>query len=76
MAGDPAFTALLLGLGLDEFSMTASSIPQVKKIIRELRMEDCRALAEKVLQGVSSVKNKLLLKSWMKTIRKPKEIKK
>ena len=32
MAGDTLATAILLGLGLDEFSMSASSIPQVKKI--------------------------------------------
>jgi phosphotransferase system enzyme I (PtsI) len=67
MAGDPAYTAVLLGMGLDEFSMTASSIPQVKKIIRELRMEDCRALAEEILQGYSSAKNTKLLKTWMES---------
>ena len=32
LASDPVATMILLGLGLDEFSMTASSIPLIKKI--------------------------------------------
>ncbi len=36
MAGDPRYTALLLGLGLREFSMVASSIPRVKQRIRTM----------------------------------------
>jgi phosphotransferase system enzyme I (PtsI) len=65
MAGDPSVTALLLGLGLDEFSMTASVIPEVKKIIRNVSMEDCRILAGKVLEGWSWKENSSLVKSWM-----------
>ena len=57
----PYYTALLLGLGLDEFSMSAPSIPHVKKIIRSLSIEDCRALAGEVLQGLSATQNALLL---------------
>ncbi|OQY35178.1 MAG: phosphoenolpyruvate--protein phosphotransferase [Spirochaetaceae bacterium 4572_59] len=34
MAGDPIATVILLGLGLDEFSMSAFSLPEIKKIIR------------------------------------------
>lgn len=49
MAGDPMATLILLGLGMDEFSMSASSIPQVKKIIRSVSYEDARAIAEKAL---------------------------
>jgi phosphotransferase system enzyme I (PtsI) len=65
MAGDPGCTALLLGLGLDEFSMTAQAIPQVKRIVRELSMEDCRKLAEEVLRGSSWKRNAALAESWM-----------
>ena len=36
VAGDPAYTALLVGLGLRELSMTAAAIPRVKQRIREL----------------------------------------
>lgn len=49
MAGDPMATLILLGLGMDEFSMSASSIPQVKKIIRSVSYEDAKAIAEKAL---------------------------
>ena len=49
MAGDPLATLILLGLGLDEFSMSASSIPQVKKIIRSVSYEDAKAIAEAAL---------------------------
>ncbi|MDR0411278.1 MAG: phosphoenolpyruvate--protein phosphotransferase [Treponema sp.] len=48
LAGDASATALLLGMGLDEFSMAASSIPRIKKVIRTVSMKDCRILAEKV----------------------------
>ncbi|MDR1466454.1 MAG: phosphoenolpyruvate--protein phosphotransferase [Treponema sp.] len=61
LAGDTSATALLLGMGLDEFSMTALSIPRVKKIIRAVSMKDCRILAEKVRECKSyqEVKNVL-----------------
>ena len=36
MAGDPRYSALLLGLGIHELSMTPGSIPRVKKRIREM----------------------------------------
>ena len=39
MAGDPAATALLLGLGIDELSMSTPRIPEVKAVIRELQAE-------------------------------------
>jgi phosphotransferase system enzyme I (PtsI) len=53
MAGDPAVTPLLLGLGLDEFSMNAPAIPPVKRVIRASTLKDCRALAEKALACAS-----------------------
>jgi phosphotransferase system enzyme I (PtsI) len=65
MAGNRAVTVLLLGLGLDEFSMAASSIPLVKRIIREVNASDCRQLAEELLKGVSFMANDALLKGWM-----------
>lgn len=49
LAGDPKATTVLLGLGLDEFSMSASQIPLVKRVIRKTSVEKCRALAKKVL---------------------------
>lgn len=51
MAGDPEATKILLGLGLDVFSMSASSIPLVKDVIRNTTMEEARALAERALMN-------------------------
>jgi phosphotransferase system enzyme I (PtsI) len=50
LAGDPLATALLLGLGLDEFSMSAFSIPEVKKIIRSVSMAEAEELVGTVME--------------------------
>jgi phosphotransferase system enzyme I (PtsI) len=65
LAGDPAAAALLLGLGLDEFSMAAAAIPLVKRIIRSTDMEDFRALAEKALASSSYRHVASLAEAWM-----------
>ncbi|MDR3161015.1 MAG: phosphoenolpyruvate--protein phosphotransferase [Spirochaetaceae bacterium] len=65
LAGDTAATALLLGLGLDEFSMTAASIPLVKRIIRGAALENCRALTEEALQCSSYHQVSALVEAWM-----------
>ncbi|MXP49898.1 phosphoenolpyruvate-protein phosphotransferase PtsI [Pantoea sp. Eser] len=49
LAGDERATLLLLGMGLDEFSMSGISIPGIKKIIRNTNFEDAKALAEQAL---------------------------
>ncbi len=49
MAGDEKAIPLLLGLGLDEFSMSASSILEARSIIRGLKYSDMQALSEKAL---------------------------
>lgn len=49
LAGDERATLLLLGMGLDEFSMSAISIPRIKKLIRNANFADTQALAEQAL---------------------------
>jgi len=49
MAGDPLYTLLLLGLGLNTFSMNGPDIPEVKKVIRSTTMENARKVARKVM---------------------------
>ncbi|MFP3013457.1 MAG: phosphoenolpyruvate-protein phosphotransferase PtsI [Arsenophonus sp. NC-XBC3-MAG3] len=49
LAGDERATLLLLGMGLDEFSMSAISIPNIKKIIRNANYIDAKILAEQAL---------------------------
>lgn len=48
-AGDPNATPILFGMGLDAFSMSAISIPKVKKNIMSLVKKKCEALVEKVM---------------------------
>ncbi|WAI11836.1 MAG: phosphoenolpyruvate-protein phosphotransferase PtsI [Buchnera aphidicola (Macrosiphum albifrons)] len=50
LAGDERATVLLLGMGLDEFSMSSISIPKVKKIIRKTSFSNAQKLAQKVLK--------------------------
>jgi len=49
MASDPAILTLLVGLGLTEFSMTPGAIPIAKQVLSELRSDELRALARRVL---------------------------
>jgi phosphotransferase system enzyme I (PtsI) len=50
MASDPALLTLLVGLGLTEFSMTAGAIPVAKQVLRDVRLDELRALARRVLR--------------------------
>ncbi|EOZ5528494.1 phosphoenolpyruvate-protein phosphotransferase PtsI [Vibrio sp. 11986-1-5] len=49
LAGDERATLLLLGMGLDEFSMSGISIPKVKKVIRNTNFAEVKAMAEYAL---------------------------
>jgi phosphotransferase system enzyme I (PtsI) len=50
MASDPALLTLLVGLGLREFSMTPGAIGVAKQALAEVRSDDLRALARRVLR--------------------------
>jgi phosphoenolpyruvate-protein phosphotransferase (PTS system enzyme I) len=50
MASDPIYAIVLIGLGLEIFSMNPSSIPVIKNVIRSVRYRDCRRIAEAALQ--------------------------
>ncbi|MCL2130518.1 MAG: phosphoenolpyruvate--protein phosphotransferase, partial [Treponema sp.] len=65
MAGNPGMAVLLLGLGLDEFSMASSSIPLIKEIIRKVDFATAKELAAELLKGISFMANNALLKAWM-----------
>jgi phosphotransferase system enzyme I (PtsI) len=49
LAGEPLAIPVLLGMGLDEFSMNPPAIPMAKQILRSLALTECRPLAEEVL---------------------------
>ena len=54
IAGDPAAVPLLIGMGVTELSVSLPAIPAVKAQIRKLRLDDCRALAERALAAESA----------------------
>jgi phosphotransferase system enzyme I (PtsI) len=61
MAGDPELTELLVGLGLDELSMSAVTIPDVKTAIREVKADDAEELAASVLAAETLAEVRALL---------------
>jgi phosphotransferase system enzyme I (PtsI) len=61
MAGDVVATPILLGLGLDEFSMSPGSIPRVKKVIRALGYQEAREIADRVL----TMEDPAEIRSWL-----------
>ncbi|HTB21654.1 MAG TPA: phosphoenolpyruvate--protein phosphotransferase [bacterium] len=50
MGGDPLFAMVLAGLGLREFSMSAGSIPGVKKVLRSITHREVSALVAQALK--------------------------
>ncbi|ABY94004.1 MULTISPECIES: phosphoenolpyruvate--protein phosphotransferase [Thermoanaerobacter] len=68
MAGDPLATVILLGLGLDEFSMSATSIPTVKNIIRNVEYERAKEIAERVLNIAEAEKIQKMMEDIIKDI--------
>lgn len=54
MGGDPVATPLLLGMGLDEFSMSAGSVLRIRHLIRNANYADCQALVERALTECAS----------------------
>jgi phosphotransferase system enzyme I (PtsI) len=66
MAGDPLATVLLMGLGLDEFSVIPSMLPEIKKIIRSVKTKEAERVAEKALTLSTADEIKKSLVSFMK----------
>jgi phosphoenolpyruvate-protein phosphotransferase (PTS system enzyme I) len=65
MAGDPVATVILLGLGLDVFSMSAFTIPEVKKIIRTVSLWDAEELVGTIGEMWSVVEIDEYVNNWM-----------
>ena len=66
MAGDPLATILLVGLGLDEFSVVPNILPEIKKIVRSIHYMEAQHIAEQVLTMRSEDEIKAFLKHLMK----------
>jgi len=54
MAGNPLYTGMLLGFGLNQFSMSPLMLPEVKERIRAVSIKECEELARKVLVMTSA----------------------
>jgi phosphotransferase system enzyme I (PtsI) len=65
MAAEPAYVMILMGLGLQEFSMNPASIPKVKKMLRMSRFEESRALADRVFQFSTASEIERHVRTWM-----------
>jgi len=65
LAGEPLAIPILLGLGLDEFSMNPTAIPKAKQIIRELKIPECKKLAENILKFESAEEVKAYVREKM-----------
>ena len=63
-AGDVNFIPLLVGLGLDEFSMNANKILKARKLIIDLNFKECKELANKVLKLESTEEVKRILDNF------------
>lgn len=53
MASDPYCLAILLGMGIDDFSMAPQAIPGIKHILRNIDMEECRDLLSQVISATT-----------------------
>jgi len=65
MAAEPAYSLVLLGLGLDEFSMNPVAIPKVKKVLRMSRFEETQALVERIFQLATASEIERHVRDWM-----------
>ncbi len=50
MAGDPAMVPLLLGLGVDELSCAPPLVPQIKKLVRQIKQTEAEALVKQAFE--------------------------
>jgi phosphotransferase system enzyme I (PtsI) len=66
MAGDPLATVLLVGLGLDEFSVIPTVLPEIKKIIRTVKHRDAKRVADRTLAMTSEAEIREYLSSVIK----------
>ena len=62
MAGDPLYLPVLLGLGFDELSMSAASIPRVKQVLRRCTHQQAAAIASACLTYATAGETEAFLK--------------
>ncbi|TGY50341.1 phosphoenolpyruvate-protein phosphotransferase PtsI [Rodentibacter caecimuris] len=65
LAGDERATLLLLGMGLDEFSMSAISVPRIKKLIRSVNFQEVKELVSKALEKPTASEIEQLIEEFL-----------
>ena len=68
MSGSVMYTQLLIGLGLEQLSVPASAIPEVKQLCRSVSAEECRGIAARVLEMDSAQQVKTFLKDQLRRV--------
>jgi len=68
MAGDPLAAPLLVGLGLDEWSMSPTAIPKIKREVSRLRRDDCVKLADAALDLGTPLDVREALRSFLENV--------
>lgn len=63
LAGDPIGAATLIGLGVNDLSMSPHHIPKIKHLLSTNSMQTCKELAQKVLSGASTAEVKSTFKA-------------
>jgi phosphotransferase system enzyme I (PtsI) len=66
MAGDPVNAPILLGMGLNELSMNALSIPMVKKLIRSISIHECQELTVRAFEMTTAHEIRGFLEEWIR----------
>ncbi len=65
MAGEPLLTPVLVGMGLDEFSMSATSVLNIRRLISEINKSEAEVLVEKVLDAETQDEVISLIKTFL-----------
>jgi len=65
LAADPVATIILLGLGLDELSMNALSIPKIKKLVRRISFSQAEELVSRVMEMRTSKEIEAFVKAYL-----------
>mgnify|MGYP002634282567 CR=1 FL=1 len=64
MAGEPIFLALLIGMGATSLSLATSLLPEVKYLLRNLKMTEAQELVKSVLENDSSAKSLKMMEDF------------
>ncbi|MCF7907967.1 MAG: phosphoenolpyruvate--protein phosphotransferase [Candidatus Omnitrophica bacterium] len=72
MSGEPIFSFLLLGLGLDKFSMSPPQIPKIKELISNVKFSDAQKIAVKALNILTAKEVEKYFQGELKKILKDK----